>query len=199
MEPAHTVADVKELVAGARCVPPCQQRLLFRGRQLCDDATLAECSVGSGDTIHLALRLLGGTQYVCGDCGTVNDIKPKDPIRCRSCGYRIMYKIRTKTCARRRLPLTEDPLACAQRMPRMRSDTVRGALMQGRHTPTPRVRALLPAPTHGAQARPDSHAARPTRARSGPPPARACHCCGTGWPLLYAAHSHSLIRTSSLS
>ncbi|XP_026474488.1 DNA-directed RNA polymerases I, II, and III subunit RPABC4 [Ctenocephalides felis] len=34
--------------------------------------------------------------YVCGECHNENDIKPKDPIRCRECGYRIMYKKRTK-------------------------------------------------------------------------------------------------------
>lgn len=36
-------------------------------------------------------------EYRCGDCGAMNDIKPKDAIRCRVCGYRIMYKTRTKT------------------------------------------------------------------------------------------------------
>lgn len=30
------------------------------------------------------------------DCGAENEIKPKDAIRCRECGYRIMYKKRTK-------------------------------------------------------------------------------------------------------
>ena len=39
------------------------------------------------------------TSYLCGDCGVVNEIKPKDPIRCRYCGYRILYKMRTKNCA----------------------------------------------------------------------------------------------------
>ncbi|KAJ1430082.1 DNA directed RNA polymerase [Ochromonadaceae sp. CCMP2298] len=34
--------------------------------------------------------------YLCGACGTQNGIKPQDPIRCRSCGYRILYKTRTK-------------------------------------------------------------------------------------------------------
>ncbi|XP_060808762.1 DNA-directed RNA polymerases I, II, and III subunit RPABC4 [Amyelois transitella] len=34
--------------------------------------------------------------YVCGECHKENEIKPKDPIRCRECGYRIMYKKRTK-------------------------------------------------------------------------------------------------------
>ena len=47
-------------------------------------------------TLHLVHRLCGGTHYICGDCGFLNDIKPKDPIRCRMCGYRIMYKMRTK-------------------------------------------------------------------------------------------------------
>ena len=30
------------------------------------------------------------------DCGAKNDIKPREPIRCRECGHRIMYKKRTK-------------------------------------------------------------------------------------------------------
>uniref|UniRef100_A0A8C4VST2 RNA polymerase II, I and III subunit K n=1 Tax=Gopherus evgoodei TaxID=1825980 RepID=A0A8C4VST2_9SAUR len=29
-------------------------------------------------------------------CHTENEIKARDPIRCRECGYRIMYKKRTK-------------------------------------------------------------------------------------------------------
>lgn len=36
------------------------------------------------------------TQYLCGDCGQQVEIKPRDPIRCRFCGYRILYKMRTK-------------------------------------------------------------------------------------------------------
>jgi len=34
--------------------------------------------------------------YICGECHRENEIKAKDPIRCRDCGYRIMYKKRTK-------------------------------------------------------------------------------------------------------
>ncbi|KAL7753709.1 Coiled-coil domain-containing protein 47 [Sorochytrium milnesiophthora] len=34
--------------------------------------------------------------YMCADCGIENDIKPKEPIRCKECGHRIMYKKRTK-------------------------------------------------------------------------------------------------------
>lgn len=30
--------------------------------------------------------------YLCADCGAVNQIQPKEVIRCRSCGHRVMYK-----------------------------------------------------------------------------------------------------------
>jgi len=36
-----------------------------------------------------------GVAYLCGDCGSENTIKPGDVIRCRQCGYRILYKKRT--------------------------------------------------------------------------------------------------------
>lgn len=35
---------------------------------------------------------------VTSECHTENEIKARDPIRCRECGYRIMYKKRTKRC-----------------------------------------------------------------------------------------------------
>ncbi|XP_044736378.1 DNA-directed RNA polymerases I, II, and III subunit RPABC4 [Chrysoperla carnea] len=34
--------------------------------------------------------------YICGECHHENEIRARDPIRCRECGYRIMYKKRTK-------------------------------------------------------------------------------------------------------
>jgi len=34
--------------------------------------------------------------YICGECHCENEIRARDPIRCRECGYRIMYKKRTK-------------------------------------------------------------------------------------------------------
>ena len=37
-----------------------------------------------------------GTLYNCGGCGAKNSLKPQDPVRCRTCGYRILYKERTK-------------------------------------------------------------------------------------------------------
>ncbi|XP_059771847.1 DNA-directed RNA polymerases I, II, and III subunit RPABC4-like [Balaenoptera ricei] len=33
---------------------------------------------------------------ICGECPTENEIKSRDPIRCRECKYRIIHKERTK-------------------------------------------------------------------------------------------------------
>jgi DNA-directed RNA polymerase I, II, and III subunit RPABC4 len=34
--------------------------------------------------------------YQCANCSTDNEFKPREPIRCRECGHRVMYKKRTK-------------------------------------------------------------------------------------------------------
>nr|GMC95666.1 DNA-directed RNA polymerases II, IV and V subunit 12 [Ipomoea batatas] len=34
--------------------------------------------------------------YICGDCGQENTLKQGDVIQCRECGYRILYKKRTR-------------------------------------------------------------------------------------------------------
>ena len=35
-------------------------------------------------------------QYLCGDCGVRTTIRRSDPIRCKECGCRVLYKERTK-------------------------------------------------------------------------------------------------------
>lgn len=37
-----------------------------------------------------------GIDYFCAYCQEEIQIKPKDQIRCRSCGHRVLYKKRTK-------------------------------------------------------------------------------------------------------
>ena len=44
------------------------------------------------------IPLVRGVEYRCGDCGARNVIKGGDPVRCRQCGFRILYKTRTKRC-----------------------------------------------------------------------------------------------------
>lgn len=49
-------------------------------------------------TAPAAVPILRGVEYRCGDCGARNVIKAGDPVRCRQCGFRILYKMRTKRC-----------------------------------------------------------------------------------------------------
>ena len=49
-------------------------------------------SQSAGTTIPI----MRGVEYRCGDCGARNVIKGGDPVRCRQCGFRILYKTRTK-------------------------------------------------------------------------------------------------------
>jgi len=96
VEATDRVAELMCQIQDREGIAYAEQRLTFGGRQLHECSTLLEAFVENDATLTLNLRLFGGTQYICGDCGTVNEIKPKDPIRCRICGYRIMYKMRTK-------------------------------------------------------------------------------------------------------
>lgn len=35
-------------------------------------------------------------KYLCGDCGSHTPLRKSDPIRCKDCGCRVLYKERTK-------------------------------------------------------------------------------------------------------
>lgn len=59
-ESSDTVADIKERIHYMQLIPPKEQRLIFAGRQLDDDHTLAECGISKESTLHLLLRLRGG-------------------------------------------------------------------------------------------------------------------------------------------
>ncbi|KAI8998414.1 DNA directed RNA polymerase [Gaertneriomyces semiglobifer] len=47
--------------------------------------------------------------YICGECGVENSLKPREPVRCKECGYRIMYKKRTKRIRRSMIPKLLEP------------------------------------------------------------------------------------------
>ena len=47
---------------------------------------------GSNNTFEDVSRPV---QYLCGDCDTKVTLKKGDAIRCKECGYRVLYKERT--------------------------------------------------------------------------------------------------------
>ena len=57
---SDTIAVVKNKIQAKEGIAPDNQRLVFDGKQLSNNATLSSLGIKSGDTIHLLLRLRGG-------------------------------------------------------------------------------------------------------------------------------------------
>ena len=59
VDQGYSVIETKEKIESVEGIPPDQQRLVFEGKQLEDDANLTDYGICEGSKIYVILRLRG--------------------------------------------------------------------------------------------------------------------------------------------